>query len=420
MSADEEPTPPPVTGLYIDVLLPCGRQYETGIQGRASLPASVLTRGCQEARATAIGAADPRWRPFRFLRSRVTVLRPPATTERFLGTSLLEEYNRVCAGARRPGGPDGGLLACDLLDVFPFIVRSQTLVQRQSVDACSALMFRVRFAPGRVGRSSAVILTDVLRVDDTDAALAGVDSLSPAASESSLTPADYWRAVDGAVQAPGSYLSRLVAQYSATLVHAVGGRSVEWPAPARMFLESCATDGCDRAKTRTEAAVAFDRLDPRGLSSLCVSALPSKVASGADFSYLTRARDSDCDSNVHVNNSVYLDWVTDALGARARSLGSPASFPPPVHVAAMFVDFVSEIVPGEEIEVLLREAEPGLVAAKDGKKGFLCDAGDETKQRMVFSVLMTGNERAERARALVTVDSSAMPRSAIFQQRSFL
>ena len=68
-----------------------------------------------------------------------------------------------------------------------------------------------------------------------------------------------------------------------------------------------------------------------------------------------QARASDLDPNSHVNNTRYIDWITDAI---AQKYGSSAQ------ITELCVNFLSEIKLGQQVDIGIKELEDGNVVVQ--------------------------------------------------------
>ena len=84
---------------------------------------------------------------------------------------------------------------------------------------------------------------------------------------------------------------------------------------------------------------------------------PEKLPWENDTEFLENrvARASDLDPNSHVNNSRYIDWVTDAI---ARKYG------PSTAISGLCINFLSEIRFGQQVSIGTREQGEGIVTVQ--------------------------------------------------------
>lgn len=110
------------------------------------------------------------------------------------------------------------------------------------------------------------------------------------------------------------------------------------------------------AKTRSIA-----NIDPNLLKlDICKSDIelpsPRKIMPTADEYYMSRlVRYSDCDLNLHLNNTRYVDYIFDTHDSK---------FYKTHHLASIQIDYVSEVKENELIDLYINHSSPSQVVGK--------------------------------------------------------
>jgi medium-chain acyl-[acyl-carrier-protein] hydrolase len=100
------------------------------------------------------------------------------------------------------------------------------------------------------------------------------------------------------------------------------------------------------------------KLTPRKVCALEEN-MPNKLTweSNTELQEIRSARASDLDPNAHVNNSRYIDWITDAI-AQKYGLGA--------EISETCVNFLSEIQLNQQVSIGIKEHSSQIVTIQGG------------------------------------------------------